>query len=224
MPTPAILAIQKAVSESGIAVIGKPVIVRRKIKGTDLWSQHSYGNAIDYYGIPAAMEDLYQSLLAAKRAGKLPVATLCHKGRGGCTTAHTGHVHVDGKPHQTGTPGDRSGGTPVPDTGFFDLGSALAGASGIPGVPGSEIISGALAGLNVGNPFAAITNPLDAVAGGIARLFDPQTYLRVLWFVGGAVAIGAGTVWIARELGINVPRVGDIAALTPAGAVAKAVT
>lgn len=211
MPTPAILAIQSAVTDAGIPVTGKPVVVKRKIKNTSLWSQHSYGNAIDYYGTPGAMENLYQSLLLAKKNGGLPVATLCYNNRGGCTTSHKTHVHVDGSPHQTGTPGDRSSGSPIPDTGF-DL-DPIAGAR-------ESLLPGNL-DLNIGNPFAGITDPLNALTLGIARLFDPETYLRVLWFIGGALLTLMGIVWIARELGVNIPKIMDLAAFTPTGAVAK---
>ena len=216
MPTLAILTIGSAVTDSGIPVTGKPVVVKRKIKNTNLWSQHSYGNAIDYYGTPGAMENLYQALLLAKKGGQLPVATLCYKGRGGCTTAHNTHVHVDGSPHQTGAPGDRSSGSPIPDTsGVLDL-IAAARESLLPGSGNFDF--------SITNPLAGLTDPLQAVAVVAARLFEPETYLRLLWFVGGALLTLMGIVWIARELGVAIPKVMDLAAFTPAGAVAKVAT
>ena len=74
-------------------------IACRKIAGSDRWSQHAYGNALDMYGTTAELEDLYQALQL------IPTATeICYNHRGGCTTPHTDHLHVAALPRLRGTP------------------------------------------------------------------------------------------------------------------------
>ena len=66
------------------------------------WSQHSYGNAGDYYGSPATLQALYLWLIANRQG--LPIGTVCYNGQGPCSHPHTDHVHVDALPTRRGVP------------------------------------------------------------------------------------------------------------------------
>ena len=77
----------------------------RKIAGSSSWSQHSWGNAADFFPKNKEQGDrLYNYIIAGKQAGILPVTTVCWQDKGGCTTFHGDHIHVDGSPKKTGTP------------------------------------------------------------------------------------------------------------------------
>lgn len=217
--TPAIKQIQAAIVDAGFNVRGSPVVVKRKIAKTNLWSQHSYGNAIDYYGTGSELERLYQALSAAKSSGQLPVATLCYNRRGGCTTAHTDHLHVDGKPHYKGTPGTSAAGPSGAEPGATDSGgNVLLDAAG-------DVLAFNLnpIGSLLGGGVTSITEPFQVAASVAQAAFNPATWLRVLWFVGGVALTGAGAIWIAREFGAPIPTVRGVAELTPVGNIASKV-
>lgn len=119
--TPSIIGIDLAVSAAGFKLRGVRgnvgAVVVRKILNSSSWSQHSYGNATDYYGPADELERLYWFLKAN------PVArTVCYDGKGGCTSPHTDHLHVDARPKFSGDP---TGGGTADKT--FDSGGKARG-------------------------------------------------------------------------------------------------
>lgn len=73
---------------------------RRKIAGTDRWSQHAWGNAWDIGVRDRGTGDRLYDFL--RRRGD--VSVVCWQGDGGCTTYHGTHIHVAGNPRKYGTP------------------------------------------------------------------------------------------------------------------------
>lgn len=108
-PSPQILKVAEAVKASGIPVRGNPVTVCRPPnlgngRTGSGWSQHAYGNAIDYYGTADALQRLYNFLKAHQSAGTLPISVICYNHQGPCSHPHTSHLHVAGSPRYTGHP------------------------------------------------------------------------------------------------------------------------
>lgn len=166
------------------------VVVCRKIANSDSWSQHAWNNAVDLYPPNDQVgNDLYAWLLANKT--RLSLRTICWKDKGGCTTVHSDHVHVDAYPHKTGTPPcakgtDQSGSTP---------GASLGGTLLTP--PGFGWLLG-------GTNKAAGT--ILTTGEALTKLFQAETWVRVMWFVGGSIAMVAGvTIFLKQAAGIDVP-------------------
>lgn len=170
--------------------------VIRPIAGTSSWSQHSYGNAVDVWGSPARLEALYQE--TSRNRPWLAVRTLCYNRRGGCTTPHTDHVHVDFHPKQVGDPRG-SGGTGPSDR------VHIPGAQGVT-MPVPEGMTTAETEAALAGGFA---NPLDV----LRALGNPQTYMRGLWLLGGTALVLVG---VSRLLPAG-------ALPGPAGAIARMV-
>lgn len=82
----------------------------RKIAGSSMPSEHSYGNAVDIFGGTTRMKNFAKILNANREL--YAIRTLCFDGGGAsydsCTTPHKDHIHIDFKP--------RCGGV-VPTTG-----------------------------------------------------------------------------------------------------------
>lgn len=70
---------------------------RRKIAGTQTWSQHAWGNAQDLAG-PTQYLDLVAVWLSTHKT-RLKIRTLLWR-----VPDHYDHIHVDFTPKQTGTP------------------------------------------------------------------------------------------------------------------------
>lgn len=197
MATRNILAIHEAITPSFPNVSGNPgVVACRPIANTNppKWSQHAFGNATDYTGSKADLELLYWWLVVQR--GRLPIGTVCFDGKGGCTTAHRTHLHVDAL-HMTGTPAC-AGGTATPPgvrQPIFDIDKTLFG-------------SDPLGALGLGG----IVNPIGSVVDFLQLLTDPVTYLRVLLFVGGSALLLMGLAALLLPMGI------DLATKLPTGA------
>lgn len=104
----------------GRNISGRPVTVVRRIKGRTTWSQHAYGNAVDFTGKRTTLNTM--ATWAARNASKWAVANIIRNGRiwshrtrawrkYGGTNPHTTHVHIDYLPQWTGTPPGRPVGT-----------------------------------------------------------------------------------------------------------------
>jgi hypothetical protein len=88
-------------------------IAHRKIAGTDAWSQHTYGNALDWHSTPDVMQQLADYLV--NNAKKLNVRNVIYNRRIWNSSKgwysytgkhpHTDHVHVDFKKSDTKSPG-----------------------------------------------------------------------------------------------------------------------
>ncbi len=78
--------------------------VCRKIKHSEDYSQHSWGNALDIWGKGSDLESLYWYLRSGSSREILKTRTVCYNHKGGCTTSHESHLHVDFNPKQTGIP------------------------------------------------------------------------------------------------------------------------
>jgi hypothetical protein len=191
--TSAILTIHEAIERSGIPVRSAgPVVTVRNIAGSSRPSQHSYGNASDWYPSSsdqaaaakrgervASLESLYDFLARSKANGTLPVKTLCYYRRGGCTTDHLDHVHVDGDPSVSRiTDGEA-------DQSYIDQIQGAFDAT-IEGTPGGI--------QDIPNPISNVTDFLGILASG-------ELWIRVGFVIGGFVAIGAGLYFIAKEFG-----------------------
>jgi hypothetical protein len=196
MATDAILTIQAAIAKSGLPVkTAGPVRVVRNVSGSSRPSQHSFENAMDYYPSTSdeaaaakrgervkSLESLYVWLNAKKLTGQLPAATICYYRRGGCTTDHLDHLHVDGDPHVDQLVTDGKAGDPGPAP------------------PGAE------AGFGRGSQ--TTLDPDDLLTGQIENPFDflrlltsGELWVRVGFVLGGFLAIGAGVYFIAKEFG-----------------------
>lgn len=100
MPTrPALVAID-TIKRTWPGVRIDSSVVCRNISGTGTRSQHSYGNALDLFGPGNQLEAIYQYFNRAR--ADYSVKTLCYRGRGGCSTGHYDHVHIDFHPAMTG--------------------------------------------------------------------------------------------------------------------------
>lgn len=194
MATDSIQRIHAAIEASGIPVrTAGPVIVTRPIAGTNRPSQHSFGNAEDWYPsdpgeadraqrkekVPS-LELLFQFLSKAKADGSLPIATLCYYNRGGCTTDHRDHLHVDGDP-----PVDRVTNDPKP------VGAATGGAYQRIG----DSISGGIEG------GTGIFGTIGNIGDFIGLLTTGELWVRAAYIGGGFLAIGGGIYFIAKEFG-----------------------
>lgn len=85
-------------------------VAHRKIAGTDAWSQHAFGNALDWHSTPAIMQQLTDYLVA--NAKKLNVRNVIYNRRIWNSSKgwhsykkhpHTDHVHVDFEKSDTKT-------------------------------------------------------------------------------------------------------------------------
>ncbi|KKN00277.1 hypothetical protein LCGC14_1139380 [marine sediment metagenome] len=94
-------------------ITGRPVTVVRKVAGTTFWSQHSYGNAIDFGGSSVDLAAL--ALWAARTALSWSVATVIYNRRIWSSSTqqwstyrgvnpHTTHIHIDYLPRWAGDP------------------------------------------------------------------------------------------------------------------------
>ena len=156
----------------------------RKISGSSSWSQHAWGNALDIgVGTNQALGDLvYQYLVRNKT--RFGLGTICWKSAGGCDpAAHKDHVHVEGLPKRRGTPPCAGG-----DQGRDEMNPGRDSAD-----PGGSQGEG-------WDPFG-----LGGIGEAIGVLFEVETWVRVLWFLGGAALTGYALVMFMRELGIEPP-------------------
>lgn len=186
------------------------VLACRPIATSSKWSQHAHRNATDYYGSPADLAALYTWLTANRHA--LGAATICYDHKGGCTTPHTDHLHVDAT-HITGTPAC-AGGTPTlprPTRSSRDINPFKDGLGGAPQAAVDTIVGGA------GAVGGAIVKPITATVDFLQLLTEGETWTRVLLFTSGGALILMG---LAALLGS--PVVDAVGALPgPTGAVAK---
>lgn len=203
MATKSIGVIQRAVAAQGLPVTTSgPVIVKRPISGKSTPSQHSFGNAMDYYpssgaeraqarkGVRSpALESLYSFLTR----GMLPVATVCYYRRGGCTTDHLDHLHVSGSPK-------------VRSTGnIFDRNPELIGGIGmIAGRADPDSLTA-----RVSTPLETTGGVLSSVGEFLGVLASGELWVRVGFIVGGFAAAGAGVYFVAKEFGA--PSFADVA-------------
>ena len=175
-------------------------IACRKIAGSDRWSQHAYGNALDMYGTHAELEDLYQALQL------IPTATeICYHHRGGCTTPHTDHLHVDALPRMRGTPACAKGQPPAdnpaePSTASVAAGVAANAATAALGPLGGLITAGAKTGIDLAGEAAPVvtgeTTLGEAVGGAVARNLAPPDIIQRsgLILLGLVLLIGGGAL------------------------------
>lgn len=119
MPTPAASRAMGTIRQRWPAAKPGYGIVCRNIAGTSSRSQHAYGNAIDIFGPGGTLESIYQYFSGNR--GVFSVNTLCYRGRGGCTTGHYDHVHVDFHPKMAGPCGQgaATSGVSVQPAGFL---------------------------------------------------------------------------------------------------------
>jgi hypothetical protein len=239
MATPNILKIQADVRAAGIPVRGEPVVVVRKIDGTNSPSQHSYGNAIDWYPTDAreaadaknkikveSLERLYSYL-----KGHPLARVVCYYNRGGCTTAHLDHVHVDASPkiqsqsHLQTVLGQGAGsgsgvdyvGMSAAALGSLDCGTFQKDADLIVGLK-SQFSPAQLSALQkraqecgannpllpdfVESPVEGIGDALGSVADFFSIIGSPEFAIRASMVVGGFTLAGIGLYFIAKEFGL----------------------
>lgn len=162
---------------------------KRNLAGETIggWSQHAWGNAWDVTLEPAD---------AAKRYLEdhpKVVRVIDYRPRGGS------HFHIDGAPEQSGTPpcaqaGGESDSPPVmnpprdDDTARVPVG---------PTPPGMEDREG---GIREGSAADRALSPLQSASDVLDALGDPDTWKRVLWALGGLVALVAAIVILAGDL------------------------
>lgn len=169
-------------------------IACRKIEGSNAWSQHAHGNAVDVFGPGETLEALY--LASLSRKGPLGIRTICYRGRGGCEDPHLDHVHVDFHPKQTGTPACAGG------TGRNSVVDRLIPKLDVGDIP---VVGGIIGGAgNVGATLGDV----------VATLGDPATYIRAALLLGGGALVLIGVVRLSGgSMGVR--------DLTPAGLAAK---
>jgi hypothetical protein len=164
----------------------------RKIADSNTWSQHAWGNALDIQPVDRAQGDRIAAYLRSN-GGSLNVGGVLW-----WVKDHYDHVHVEGMPKQTGTPpcagGPKAALEKVPEGSGLPEWLQGAAAGSLFGVSG--MIAGAL---------TQASSPLDVAKTGLAVLTSPETYLRILWVVGGVFTLGAGVLMVAKELGAPIP-------------------
>jgi hypothetical protein len=224
MATPNILQIQADVQKAGIPVRGEPIVVVRPISGTNQPSQHSFGNAIDYYptdpkqaadarrGIKVeSLERLYQYL-----QGHSLARVVCYYKRGGCTTAHLDHVHVDA------TPKIRSQ-AHLEEVIGKGPGKSIIDRAGDAHKIGGDASTGGIIG-GIGDTVSGIGDAVEAVGGFLQLVTSGEFVKRAALVVGGFSVGAAGIYFIAKEFGApSVTQVAGAASGGVAGAAAKAV-
>jgi hypothetical protein len=82
------------------------VFNRRKIAGSDSWSQHAYGNAIDLYDTQGGHNRIYLDKVAAWLKAQGETRLVLWQ-----VTAHYDHIHYEPNPKYSGTPPLAPGGT-----------------------------------------------------------------------------------------------------------------
>lgn len=188
-------------------------VVCRTIAGTTSWSQHAWGNALDIFGPPDALERIYRGL-AADRA-RYDVRTLCYRGRGGCTTPHDDHVHVDFNPKGTGTPPCAGGSDSLPDDpiDFDDIAPDLPPdvADDLP-IPSNDPFTQGVSG---------VVGAVTSVPDFLRFLADPQTWLRIVFILIGLGALAFGVWTIITDVGLR-SVVQDVAGAATEGATDEA--
>lgn len=132
MPTPAAQRGMDAIRQRWPTARPSFGVNCRNIAGTNTRSQHAYGNAIDTFGPGNALEEIYQYFNAARAS--MSVNTVCYRGRGGCTTPHNDHVHVDFYPKMSGPCGQGTASGVVP--GNEPTSAEPTGLGELLGVPG----------------------------------------------------------------------------------------
>lgn len=192
-PTPEVEAIRAAVLREFPRAEDGGIYNRRKIAGTDKWSQHAYANAWDIFGPgrssgasdQAFLDDVYRFLVRNRAA--LRIGELCWKDKGGCSAAaHQDHIHVSG-PRMSGSPDNprRSGVLPAIAAGI--AGSILPGSAG------------------AAHDAASGDSPLvpDAVERGadvLAFLSDPDAWKRIGMGAAGVALLVVAVALLARDL------------------------
>ncbi len=71
----------------------------RYIRGTTTWSQHAWGNAVDFGGSTELLDAVADYLNTLKEKGYIPLGTLLWR-----VPDHYTHIHAEGLPKMTGTP------------------------------------------------------------------------------------------------------------------------
>lgn len=216
MSTPNSERLQTAIREIFEPAVGS-VSIRgrngpcRKIRRSDRWSQHAWGNALDLHGDGDTLGVLANWLEA--HAAEFSIRNVCYFDRGPCNRAdHRNHIHVDFNPRGIGTPpcaggtlqvehadGSVSGswtltGTQPPDD---DGGGGFSFGPSIPGLPGLGELSGLIPGADTVIDVATAPGKL------AAALLDPDTWVRILQVVGGAVLAIVALILLGRELGVD---------------------
>lgn len=160
----------------------------RPIADSSTWSQHAWGNAIDVY--PASTEQgwlIFEWAVANKT--RLSLSTICWQDRGGCDpNDHRDHVHIAGSPKMVGTP------PCVQASGSRSLGDIL--------------FSGDASDFGIGGPLGAVSNAAESITSIVdflKLLTEPETWLRVAWFIGGVGLTAGGVAMFMKELGYTVP-------------------
>jgi len=166
------------------------ISVVKKIEGTSTWSQHSWGNAVDFM-VPSLEygDQVYRYATSHKAA--LGIGTVLWR-----VKAHYDHLHIEGANKQRGTPPAVSGTSVAPVGG-------TATNSGI----GNPISA-------VGD---AVSGVLD-VGQFLGKLMDPQNIIRVVWFQLGMLAVVGAVVIFAKEL-TGLDPASLVGKMNPAGAV-----
>lgn len=73
--------------------------VCKYIRGTNIWSQHAWGNAVDFGGPIAMLDRTAEYLRDLDSRGYIPLGLLLWR-----TSGHWNHIHAEGDPKMTGTP------------------------------------------------------------------------------------------------------------------------
>jgi hypothetical protein len=108
--TPQVAAIRAAVEREFPTVGNLGVYNRRKIAGSDRWSQHAWGNAWDIappedekpssmWNVSPTLDSVARYLIDMRESGSLPIRNILWR-----TENHWDHIHVSGEPHKSGTP------------------------------------------------------------------------------------------------------------------------
>lgn len=156
-------------SNGGISVV-------KKISGSNTWSQHAWGNAVDFMVPSLEYGDQVYRYVASHKTS-LGVGTVLWR-----VKDHYNHLHIEGANKQRGTPPAVSGRS-VESVG------TVATNSGLPNpVRAVGDVIGGVAG----------------IGDFLSLLVDPQTYLRVVWIGLGLYAtIGAVVIFTKELTGVN---------------------
>lgn len=193
-PSPVLLKVREEVTARWPQVRDLGICnCRRQRRNPNKWSQHAYGKAWDA-GVPdLATGDAIYRYLTTNRV-RLGVGKILWR-----IPDHFNHLHIEEANTGVGTP-ECAGGSGL--TEFFDRpgGAAMIGV-------GEAINPGGISptvAAAVGDAAAAPLRAFSSVTDLIGALGDPRTYLRVLWFVGGSIAvIGAGAIVVKELIGVD---------------------
>lgn len=160
------------------------VVKKRKIAGSDKWSEHTYGNALDVFADTETMARIALALNENRR--QLKIATLCFDGPGGpydgCTTPHNDHIHVSFTPKcgdtvsPSGTDAQRIQACDNYQKGLTPEGEDKPRGPGDPGLP----------------------NPLEGITEGIQEIGQ-----RALVVIAGLAAGGVAVALIAADMNVS---------------------